>query len=163
MPVQSGARQSGPVRPRSALSAADEWPSVRPCVPMAGLRPYMTFLSGRPVLPVAGQQAEHHRGRQARPHQCKQWQGRRWPRARPSRRQWHQPSTCMTGGQARSHGLPPSHSVAGLSGPVLSEPAPSAAGDGPSGGPCVLLMAGSGPYMMFLSGCPVLLCRWSAK
>ena len=161
LPAQSVARLSGPVLPGPALSAADDGPSVRPCVLlMAGLRPHMMFLSGCPVLPVASQQAGHHRGRQMRPHQCtqrcNQWQGRRWPRAQPSRRQRHQSPACMTEGQACPYGQPPSQSVACLYGLVLSWPAPSAAGDGPSGRPCVLLMAGLGPYMMFLSGCPVL-------
>ena len=71
VPVQSDARRSGPAR--------------RPRALMAGLRPYMTFLSGYRVLPVAGKQTGRHRGRQARPHRCVERESRRWPRAQPGR------------------------------------------------------------------------------
>ena len=100
-PSQSVACLSGPVLSEPTPSAAGDGPSGGPCVLlMAGLGPYMMLLSGCHVLPVAGQQNEHHRGQKMRPHQCarqsKLWQGRRWPRSQPSRCQRHQSIACMS-------------------------------------------------------------------
>ena len=71
-----------------------------PALLMAGLGPYMTFLSGCLVLSVAGHHNEHHRGQRKRPHQCtrvnKLRPGRRWPRPQPSGCQRHQSLACMS-------------------------------------------------------------------
>ena len=71
-----------------------------PALLMAGLGPYMTFLSGCPVLSVAGQHKEHHRGQIRRPHQCtrvnKLRPGRQWPRSRSSGCQRHQSLASMS-------------------------------------------------------------------
>ena len=57
-------------------------------------------LSGCPVLSVAGQHKEHHRGQRKRPHQCtrvkKLRPGRQWPGSWPSGCQRHQSSACMS-------------------------------------------------------------------
>ena len=70
-----------------------------PALLMAGLGPYMTFLSVRPVLSVAGQHAGHHRWQRKRPRRCarinKLRPGRQWPRSRPSGCQRHQSLACM--------------------------------------------------------------------